>query len=32
MIDDPRAAPGSGADRLRMDATGTRLTVSTECR
>ena len=32
MIDDPEGAPGSGADRLRMDASGVRLTVTTECR
>ncbi len=31
MIDDPVGAPGSGADRLRMDAGGARVTVSTEC-
>ncbi|MGE0788112.1 MAG: hypothetical protein AB7S26_20745 [Sandaracinaceae bacterium] len=32
MVDDPEGAPGSGADRLRMSASGLRLTITTECR
>lgn len=32
IIDDPITSPGSGADRLRLDGSGTRLTISTECR
>lgn len=31
MIDDPITAPGSGADRLRVDDDGARLTVETRC-